>query len=162
MIKINPLDAHDRLKHLKASNPSIEECCVDLINQAPYGNRPFYIFVHARTEDNGIDTRLIWQPRLTKPKAQTNSMLFKGYPGNDKIDVIWIIPKRELWAQYQRGKLTESETIHKSIDAFLYDRARLEAPDESDPGDEEVDGIYQQLAIEAKRNKLMAKLYTPA
>jgi hypothetical protein len=159
IMKVNRLDAHDRLKHLKSTNHSIDDCCQDLINQAPFGNRPFYIFAHARLDDDGINTRVIWQPRLTKPKAQTNSMLFKGYPGSDRVDIIWIIPKREQWAQYQKGMLTENKTVIESIHAFLYDRQKLEAKDKDDPSDQEIDCIYAQLRIEAKRNKIMNRLY---
>lgn len=160
MMKINLLETHDRLKQFTKNDQSIGECCQDLINQAPFGNRPFYIFAHPRTNDDGISTRMIWQPRLTKPKAQTNSMLFKGHPGTDVIQVIWMIPKRELWSNFEKGKLTENETIYNSVQAFLYDRERLEAPDSDDPSDQEVDSIYRSLAIEAKRNRLMARTYT--
>ena len=159
MIKINALDAHDRLKHLKSHDHSIGECCQDLIDKAPFGNRPFYIFAHGRTDDNGIDTRVIWQPRITKPKAQTNSMLFKVHPGTDVVLVIWIIPKRELWKQYQKGNLTENKTVIESIHYFTFNRENLEKPDDEDPNDQEVDAIYQQLSQDAKRNKMMAKLY---
>ncbi len=160
MLKIDKLDAHDRLKYLKNNDHSIGECCQDLINKEPFGKRPFYIFAHARLDDDGINTRVIWQPRLTKPKAATNSMLFKGYPGSDRVDVIWIIPKRELWKQYQKGNLTENETVITSIYNFINHRQKLEAPDHSDPSDEEINGIYTQLACEGKRNKLMNKLHT--
>lgn len=160
MMKVNILDAHDRLKTLKSHDHSIGECCQNLIDQAPFGNRPFYIFAHSRTEDNGRDTRVIWQPRLTKPRAQTNSMLFKVHPGTDVINVIWMIPKRELWEQYQKGSLTENETVVTSIYNFTHHRQRLQESDDSDPSDAEIDAIYRDLAIEGKRNKLMKKLYS--
>ena len=159
-MQINILDAHDRLKHLKSHDHSIGECCQDIINQAPFGNRSFYIFAHARLDDDGINTRVLWQPRLSKPKAQTNSMLFKVMPNSDIISIIWIIPKREQWEQYQKGNLTENETIITSIYNFINHRKKLEAPDEDDATDEEADAIYAQLAAVAKRNKMMAKLYT--
>lgn len=160
MLKINHLDAHDRLKHLKSHDHSIGECVQDIINQAPFGNRSFYIYAHARLDDDGINTRVLWQPRLSKPKSSTNSMLFKAHPRSDLVDTIWIIPKRELWGQYQKGQLMENETVITSIYNFLNHRQRLDAPDEDDATDEEADAIYKQLAAEAKRNKMMAKLYT--
>lgn len=159
MIKINPLDAHDRLIHFTRQDFSISECCQDLIDQRPFGNYPFYIFAHARTDENGTTKRLIWQPRLTKPKAQTNSMLFKAYPGTDIVNIIWIIPTRELWPQYEKGKITENKTICQSIHEFQHNRKRLEEAEDDDPSDEKVNEIYKDLAREAKRKKMMNNIY---
>lgn len=159
MIKINRLDAHDRLNHFKKQNFSIEECCQDLINQRPFGNYPFYIFAHARTDDDGVTKRLIWDPRLTKPRAQTNSMLFKAYPGTDLIKTIWIIPARELWEQYKKGLITQNETICQSIHDFQNNRHILEASENDDLSDEVIHNIYLSISQEAKRKKMMSKLY---
>lgn len=159
MLKIDPLDAHDRLNHFTHQSFSISECCQDLVNKAPFGNRPFYIFTHARTEDDGTTKRLIWQPRLTKPKAQTNSMLFKAFPPSDIINIIWMIPARELWGQFEKGKLTENKTIYDSIHAFQNDRIELEKPDDDDPTDEQINMIYRDICQQVKYDKMMEKLY---
>lgn len=159
MIKINPLDAHDRLEHFTKQSFSISECCQDLINQAPFGKYPFYIFAHARTDENGSTKRLIWQPRLSKPKAQTNSMLFKAYPGNDTIKVIWMIPARELWSQFEKGKMTENQMVYQSILDFNHNRAELEKTEEDDLSDEQIDQIYKEISMHAKYHKLMSRLY---
>lgn len=149
-MKINPLDAHDRLLHFNNTQRlDISECCQDLVNKRPFGDHPFYIFAHARTEDDGVNKRLVWQPRLTKPKAQTNSMLFKAYPGTDMIKVIWMIPDRPLWPQFRKGNLTQSCTICESIHAFENDRQRLEAQEPDDLSDEAIDKIYQEIARDA-------------
>jgi len=152
-MKVNFLETHDRLEHFKKQNFSISECCEDLIKQRPFGDRPFYIFAHGRTDDDGVTKRLIWQPRLTKPKAQTNSMLFRATPGTDIIIVIWILPPRELWEAYQRGMMMEDSTVIESIKAFLYDRASLERPEPDDPDDETVKQIYMEISKDAQRNK---------
>ena len=158
MIKINPLDAYDRLTHFTKQNFSIEECCQNLIDQRPFGNYPFYILAHARTDDDGVNKRLIWQPRLTKPKAQTNSMLFKAYPGSDIIKIIWMIPARELWAQYRIEMMTGNRTVFQSIQDFQHNRSMLEAKEDDDLSDEKINEIYKDLKIEAKRKKAMDKL----
>lgn len=124
-----------------------------MIDQRPFGEYPFYIFAHPRTDDNGVTKRLIWQPRLTKPKAQSNSMLFKAYPGNDIIKVIWMIPDKALWDQYQKGNVTESTLIQASINSFINDRKALEAPESDDLSDDQIDGIYRQLSIAANCKK---------
>lgn len=152
-MKISILDAHDRLKHLKKQSFDIAECCQNLVNQRPFGHHPFYIFAHTRTDDDGVRKRLIWQPRLTKPKAQTNSMLFKAYPGSDNIKVIWMIPAPEMWGQYKKGNLTENQTVSEDIDAFLNHREKLEAREDDDLSDSEIDAIYRDLAIAARTKK---------
>lgn len=154
-MKINPLDAHDRYEHFTKQSFDITECCQDLINKSPFGNHPFYIFAHARTDDDGITKRLLWQPRLTKPKAQTNSMLFKAYPGTDVIKVIWMIPARELWDQYQKGKLAQNKTVSESIHDFEFNRQKLEQREDDDLSDDKIDAIYAEMSRNAKKSKIV-------
>ena len=140
-MKLNRLETHDRFEYFKKQSFSIGECCQDLINQRPFGDVPFYIFAHARTDDDGVTKRLIWQPRLTKPKAQENSLLFKGYPGSDIVKVIWMIPQKELWSQFELGKIMENITIVESVDAYKNDRASLESREVDDLSDERIEKI---------------------
>ena len=149
-MKINPLDAHDRLGHFQMQSLKISECCQCLINKRPFGNHSFYIFAHPRTAEDGVTKILIWQPRLTKPQPQTNSMLFKAYPGTDEVKIIWMIPAREMWEQYQKGKLTESKIVSESIYDFQHNRKKLEAPEEDDLTDEQIDKIYAEISSSAK------------
>lgn len=149
-MKIDRLETHDRLLEFKKQSVDISECCQNLINKRPFGNHPFYIFAHARTDDDGFRKRLIWQPRLTKPKAQTNSMLFKAYPGSDTIKVLWMIPARELWDQYIKGNMLENETVVESIHNFQFNRELMEAKEEDDLQDWQIDDIYRQMSMEAK------------
>lgn len=153
-MKINRLDAHDRFEYFTKQSFDIGECCQDLINQQPFGDHAFYIFAHARTEDDGVNKRLIWQPRLTKPKAQTNSMLFKAFPGSDVIKVIWMIPDRAMWDQYRKGNLTENKTVCESIDAFQRNREALEAAEPEDLSDDQVMAIYREMAFKMKGKTL--------
>ena len=149
-MKINLLDAHDRLGTLQKQGQDISECCQDLVNKKPFGDVPFYIFAHARTDEDGVTKRMIWQPRLTKPKAQTNSMLFKAYPPGDQIKVIWMIPDRAMWGQFDKGKLTESQIVSESIHDFQFDREKMEAKEDDDLSDDVINKIYEQIAINAK------------
>lgn len=148
-MKINRLDAHDRFQHFTSQNFDIGACCQDLINKRPFGEHPFYIFAHARTEDDGVTKRLIWQPRLTKPKAQTNSMLFKAYPGTDNIKVLWIIPAKEMWGQYKKGNVTESQIVSDSIESFKTKREDLEASEPDDLTEAQIRGIYAEIGRNA-------------
>ncbi len=149
-MKINILDAHDRLKSFKKNDFDIGECCQNIINQRPFGNHAFYIFAHPRTDDDGTTKRMIWQPRLTVPKCQTNSMLFKVNPFNDVIDIKWIIPERHLWNNFLPGMLTENPLIASFIELFQTDRERLEAKGDDDLSDEKIDMIYRDIANQKK------------
>lgn len=134
-MKIDPLDAHDRLLHFKKDQSAnlfegVNECltknkdCVSMQEHFPY----VYIFAHPRTAEDGVTKRMIWQPRLTIPKAQTNSYLFRAISKTDLIQIVWLLPPRELWEQYQMGKVTESSDVVTSIMNFLHAREALEHP----------------------------------
>jgi hypothetical protein len=157
-MKVDRLETHDRYKEFTKQSFDISECCQDLINKRPFGSHAFYIFAHARTDDDGITKRLIWQPRLTKPKAQTNSMLFKAYPNSDNIRICWMIPAREMWDQYKKGNVTHHDITLWSINEFENNRAALEAKEEDDLSDIEIDAIYLDLvkSIKPKPKLLVA------
>lgn len=169
-MKVNILDAHDRYKHFTKHEFNISECCQNMIDSRPFGNHPFYIFAHSRTL--GLDEKfklftaglyhsmeevpektLIWQPRLTKPQAQENSMLFKAYPGTDIIKIIWMIPSRELWDQYTKEKMMENETICNSIHDFQFNRKKLEEKEDDDMTEEQINSIYKEISFNARKEK---------
>lgn len=186
-MQINRLETHDRLQEFNKQSKDVSECCQNLINKRPFGSYPFYIYAHGRTVDldekigilnddiqeniiNGTprrfknlsevpEKRIIWQPRLSRPKPQTNSMLFKAYPKEDLVKIIWIIPARELWEQYQKGNITENATVLQSIHDFVNNRELLEKNEEDDLSDIEIDSIYRDLSVEAKYKKNMSNLW---
>ena len=175
-MKISRLDAHDRFEHFTRQSFDIGKTCQDMIDQRPFGDVPFYIFAHKR--EIGLDermsiftqdlhnsprqfksladvptARLIWQPRLTKPSAQSNSMLFKAYPGKDVLKVIWIIPAPELWDQYIKGNITENETVCESIHLFKTDKKKLETKEDDDLSDIKINAIYREISRNAQKEK---------
>lgn len=160
-MKVNLLETHDRLLQFNKQKDHISQGCLDCITNRPeeFLNHPFYIFSHIRTADDGHTKRLIWEPRLTKPKAQTNSMLFKAYPPSDKIKIIWMIPSREMWNSYGRGLMMQDDITSKSIQAFQFDRSNLECHEEDDLTDEVIEQIYRQISTNANNRKRMQKLY---
>lgn len=147
-MKIDRLETHDRFQHFTKQNFDIGECCNEVIKNRPeeFGNHAFYIFAHTRTDDDGVRQRLIWQPRLTKPQPETNSMLFKAYPPGDVLKVIWIIPKPELWSNYGRGKICENKTVSDSIYDFQKNKKKLSMKEADDLSDEKVKAIYEAIA----------------
>ena len=149
--------------------------CINL-RPPQFENYPFYIFAHKRDlgmderislyntdlkesffkqryirKYNSFDqvpsTRVIWCPRLTKPKMQTNSMLFKAYPGKDYTKIIWILPAPELWSQYEIGKMIEHQIVLESINNFKNNRQEMEAKEDDDLPDEKIDAIYREIAL---------------
>lgn len=80
-------------------------------------------------------------------------MLFKGKPGTDEVKVIWIIPARELWEQFERGKMTENETVCESIHLFKTDRMALEVREEDDLPDHVIDQIYKEISRGCQRKR---------
>lgn len=147
-----------------------------------FGNHPFYIFSHKReialderiglfnddlrssilnpsyvrqysTLEQVPTARIIWSPRLTKPKAQENSMLFKAYPPGDNIKVIWMIPQKELWDQFSKGNMLENKIIVDSIHDFQFDRQKLEHIEDDDLPEEQVKRIYMEINKNGKKRK---------
>lgn len=185
-MKINRLDAHDRYQHLTQQGLDIGKTCQKMIDQRPFGDHAFYIFSHNRQialderiaiynddlQQSLLDLsyvrnyrhlpdvptgRLIWQPRLTKPKAQPNSMLFKAYPGSDNIKVIWMLPPEEMWEQYKKGNVTENKTVVESIYDYRNNRMKLEHKEDDDLSDDQIAAIYASIGQHARR---MAKPQT--
>jgi hypothetical protein len=173
-MKLDRLETHDRLLELQKQADNISQGCQDCINARPkeFGSHPFYIFAHKR--ELGVDEkfsimmnggyrgmgdvpthRLIWVPRLKKPSAQTNSMLFKYYPSEDLINVLWIIPAPELWDQYSEDKMCENKVVMESIHMFKTDKLKLEQDEKDDLSDKEIEKIYKQIATTKKKKILL-------
>jgi hypothetical protein len=162
MIKVNTLDAHDRLLHFKKDQQNnifsgVEEClkqnpnAVDMQKYFPY----IYIFAHPRTADDGVTKRMIFQPRLTKPKAQTNSYLFRVESNTDLVEIIWMLPPREMWEQFEKGKMFESEEVMTSIVNFTNHRKELEKPHKDDWTEEQIRNKLLEIEKETSPHPLV-------
>ncbi len=104
--------------------------------------------------------RHIWMPRLTKPRADENSMLFKYYPKLDQVKIIWILPERHTWDQFVKNNLTEQAVVCESIHAFKNNLKNLEAPEADDMSEMNAKQIYLQIAANAKQKEMMNRLYS--
>src|SRR5579863_4273753 len=98
-MKINRLETHDRYQHfIKDQSETIfqgaEKCLkenplsIAIQEKSPY----IYIWAHPRTAEDGVNKRMLWQPRLSIPEPQTNSYLFRATSKTDLIEVVWILP----------------------------------------------------------------------
>ena len=161
-MKLDRLETHDRLLHFKKDQAAnlfagVDECarlnkdCVSMQDYFPW----VYIFSHPRTHDDGVTQRMIHLPRLLKPKAQTNSYLFRLTSKTDIVEVIWLLPPPEMWSQYDKGNVTESEDVRVSIDNFLYHRDELESAHKDDWPEDKIQKKLQWIAGTTGKKKWM-------
>lgn len=152
--KINKLETHDRLleyqKQADQIGIEVDKCIKGLPSGIKY---PFYVWGHSR--QIGMDERFslfmsgtyvnfdevpceifYWIPKPEKPCSTPNSYLFRAKQGSDVVEIIWILPKYELWGQFEPGKMTYNQDIWNSILNFKYRREELESPE---PGDMDID-----------------------
>lgn len=176
-MKVNTLETHDRLLHLiKTQAEVVSQGAEDCLKRNPLSlafqeRSPYvYIFGHARTV--GLDEKMkffnsgkyltfadipekkiLWSPRLTKPLAQTNSFLFRAQSNTDIMEICWILPAEELWDQYEKGNVTEHETVRWSIHQFKTNRHQMEASFAEDLGSKEIKKIYHEIIDDFKMKK---------
>jgi hypothetical protein len=160
-MEVDRLETHDRFQHLlKDQSIGLSQGAEDCLKKNELslqlqGHSPYvYLFAHPRTADDGVTKRMVWQPRLTKPKSQTNSYLFRALSKTDIIEVCWLIPPREMWNQYKKGNVTESDIVGWSIWQFQTNRKELELPNPDDLSDERIKAIYQFLGTGNKFMKV--------
>ncbi len=154
-MKVNRLETHDRLQHLiKDQSQNIFQGAEDCLKKNPLSLalqekcHYIYIFAHARTHDDGVNKVMYWDPRLSIPTPETNSYLFRAISNTDTIEVCWIIPPREMWDQYKKGNVTESNWALWSIDQFQKNRKALSNPHPDDLPEEKARFILKAVVDE--------------
>ena len=154
-MKINRLETHDRLQHfVKDQSINIFQGAEDCLKKNPDSlaiqeKSPYvYLFAHPRTTDDGLNKRMLWQPRLSIPEAQTNSYLFRAISNTDIIEIVWLIPPKEMWKQYDKGLVTESNEVAWSIEMFKHKRKQLEKPHPDDMPEERARLILKAIVDE--------------
>ena len=169
-MKLNRLEAHDRLQHLKEDQAinifrGAEACLkTNELSLALQAKSPYiYIFAHPRTADDGVNKVMYWQPRLTIPEAQENSYLFRAISKSDLIEVVWMLPPQEHWKQYRKGNITESNMCVWSINRFINNKGDLEKPHPNDMTEEQakpiLKAVIDEKRFELNRDKIMRGLY---
>lgn len=165
-MKLNRLETHDRLEHfIKDQSINIFQGADDCLKKNPLSlalqdRSPYvYLFAHPRTADDGVTKIMYWQPRLTKPQAQTNSYLFRAISKTDNVEVCWLLPPKELWNEYQKKNVTEHEIVIWSIDQYRHHKPKLEAAESDDLPDKQIQLIYAEIKQNMKYDKMMQGLY---
>ena len=135
-MKVNRLETHDRYQYfLNNQSKNIWIGAEECLKKNPYSlaiqeNCPYvYIFAHPRTAEDGVTKKIFWEPRISKPEAQSNSYLFRAISKTDSVEICWIIPSEEMWDQYKKGNVTESSIVTWSISQFRYNKKWLERPE---------------------------------
>lgn len=166
-MKVNRLEAHDRLEYLiKDQSKSIQQGAEDCLKKNPlslsYQTRsPYiYLFAHPRTHDDGVTKVMYWEPRLTKPLAQSNSYLFRAKSHSDNIEVCWMLPPEEMWGQYKPGNVTESDIVRWSIHMYRTKKEDLERKDPEDLPDDKCKMILLDIAREMEEDARIRKIYS--
>lgn len=165
-MKLNRLETYDRLLNLKKDQSEnifkgIEDCLTrnpDSLffqSKCPY----IYVFAHPRTGDDGVTKRMLWQPRLWKPRAQTNSYLFRVKSYSDILEICWLLPPKEMWGQYILDNVTGSQEVLWSIDQYVNHRNKLEADDPEDLSDERGKQIMLEWIAVKRQDRMMKNLY---
>ena len=167
-IAIDQLETHDRWqKFSKEQEVNIFKGVEDCLKSNPLSialqDRSHYIYIwaHPRTHEDGATKVLYWQPRLTKPTPQTNSYLFRCLSKKDTVEVCWILPPREMWPEYDEGKIAASDIVRYSIDMFINHREKMSKSEEDDLSDGEIKFIYKEVDMYFKHQKLGKKLILP-
>lgn len=165
-MKLNRLETHDRLIQLhKEQALNVSQGAQDCLKKNPLSialqtYSPYiYIYAHPRTAEDGFTKRMIWQPRLSKPCANTNSYLFRAISNTDQMEICWLLPPEDTWLQYKKGNVTEHELVNWSIDQYIRNRKELEKPFADDLSDEQCKNIYKRVAIEMDEEKMMMRNY---
>ena len=158
-MKIDLYETHDRYQHFikdqwEVVSKGAEDCLrnnpdsVAIQQKCPY----VYLFAHPRTAEDGLTKRLLWQPRISRPKPQTNSYLFIAQSNTDIIEVCWLLPPREMWSQYEKGKVTESNLVAWSIDQFQNNWKELDTSHPGDLSEERAKHVMREI-VQWKRFK---------
>jgi hypothetical protein len=160
-MKIQRLETHDRLLHFKKDQSlniaqGAEDCLrknklsLALQEKSPY----VYLFAHPRTHEDGVTKVMYWQPRLSRPEAQTNSYLFRAISKTDLLEVCWLLPPQEMWSQYKEGKVTADPNVIWSIEQFIHNKEALERPLDDDLPDCRSQEIYHKIIAEMNEERL--------
>ncbi len=144
-MKVNLHETHDRFSHFTANNFGADEQARKIVEAKPFGDNPYYIFVHTRQTDTTLDHRVIWQPRMLKPVPQLNSMLFRVPKEGGCYQVIWVIPPVEIWPEFDKGMVHQNDIVQESIYMFSKRFLELSQPFADDLTGEEAQNVMFEM-----------------
>ena len=163
-MKIDRLETHDRYEHFLQDQWEViaqgaSDCMLkNKLSLAIQEKCPYvYLYAHPRTADDGVTKRLLWQARVSRPRPETNSYLFRGQSKSDIVEICWLLPPEELWEQYETGKVTASEYVMWSINQYKTNRRFLGLPHPEDVSEEQGKLIYRNVLNALSKEKTPKK-----
>lgn len=168
-MKINRLEAHDRLIYYKNDQKDIGQHVQECINNVPEAIRsPFYVYGHTKSlgldekiallsieGTTSLEKRFIWMPRITKPLVSANTYLFLARKGSDVVQTIWAIPVPELWDQFAPGKMMHDEVIWDCICQYIRNPNEFNNPDPRGPNLQDQEEWFRIYGEESRKRKNM-------
>jgi hypothetical protein len=97
---------------------------------------------------------MIWQARISRPRPQTNSYLFRAKSNTDIIEICWLLPPKETWKQYEKGNVCDSELVRWSIDQYMHNSRGLAESHPEDLPDHRGREIYLDV-VKAMKYKMI-------
>lgn len=154
-MKVNLLETDDRFLHFRNQDFGADAQAKKIVDAKPFGDNPYYIFVHTRQTDTTLDHRVIWQPRMLKPVPQLNSMLFRVPRNSTAYEVIWVIPPVEIWPEFDRGMIHANDVVQTSIYLFTKRFHDLSMPFPDDlTGEEAQNVMFEMYPLAFQRDSL--------
>ena len=166
-MKVNLLETHDRFLQFNKQQEDISSGVADCIKNVPESIKcPFYVYGFGKLVDPDEkmslliqgqkkipSERMIWVPKITKPEAMPNSYLFLARKGTDVIEIIWMLPRREYWDQYNPGQMCYNENIWISIQNYRNHLRKLNSPDANGPTKQDVEHFRKVMGEEAHKKR---------
>lgn len=143
---LRTLEVKGTVDDIKNKNKnSVEEFLNQILQSRPFGNRKFYVLTFLKNTPGDPHTKkLVYQPRLTKPKPNPNTSLYRLNPLRpDEVEVFWILPKIQAFGLYAKGKVHENEFIHECIQKYLNEYDSLCRKEADDISDSEIKELYR-------------------
>lgn len=160
-MKVNRHEVHDRLDHfLEDQRDTIQKGIEDCIYRNPMAQQLLeyssyiYIRISARTADDGVTKRMLYEPLLVKPLSSPNAMLIRYEKYKDILEILWNIPDERYVDQFTEGHIFENEIITYSINEFIKNKERLDKTDPRDLSLPEASKIYAILSRKSRDRKV--------
>ena len=122
------------------------KCVQNLIERAPFGKVPFYIFTILKRIDYASGVKKFYhQPRLTKPEPVPGSTLLRVHPQDPGVaKIMWTLPVEESFNLFKHGKIFQDEFVNECCRKFLRDPALLTQPEDGDMSEQWIRDFYKQ------------------
>ena len=142
-------EAQDTTYHWKEnSEKDWVDCLQDLIQQKPFGDNRFYVFMFVKRVDDASGIKKMYmQPRLTKPEPLPGTTLLQVDPRNPgEAKMIWTLPAEMNSVIYQKGKMYADQFVYECIEKYTQRPWELMQKEEGELSENQIREIYKAKA----------------